>query len=195
MDLPHHPAKRLIAALVVAAATGCASRSAVPVAGEPLSSEENAGVARVYQRKGWEAQARDRYRLALEQNPENVDALIALGNYAFQRDKFAEAERYYEGARRAAPENPVVNHNLALLFLERGTNLSEAERLALKAAERPTWVRPYALLTVAKIRGRFGQIDRALSALERATAATPDENVSLRAALKKVELRLRAKGS
>jgi cytochrome c-type biogenesis protein CcmH/NrfG len=56
------------------------------------------------------------YQEALEQDPENLDAMISLGNLYYDTKKFQDAIKYYEMALQRDPDNLFVQVDLATSY-------------------------------------------------------------------------------
>jgi cytochrome c-type biogenesis protein CcmH/NrfG len=63
-----------------------------------------------------------------------------------------------------------------MLYLARGGDLGEAERLALRALAQKGPLQPYVLDTLAHVYARQGRFKEAVAALEKAEAAAPSHD-------------------
>jgi tetratricopeptide (TPR) repeat protein len=156
--------------------SACADLPHVRVLHDPLTPEEHVSLGLTYEVQGHRDLAAREYRTALTQEAGYVPALIGLGNVAFAEGELEESETYYQQALEAFPEHPGANNNLAMLYLARGGNLREAERLALRALEQRSPLHPYVLDTLAHIYARQGRYKEAVVALEEAEAAAPSQD-------------------
>ncbi|MGW8250644.1 MAG: tetratricopeptide repeat protein, partial [Anaerolineales bacterium] len=81
----------------------------------------------------WE-RAAEFYRQALEDNPENPQALTNLGLALFEQQEYEESLRCYLKVIKATPEDPVPIEKVAQLYQRLG-NFDRAQQVALHAAE------------------------------------------------------------
>jgi tetratricopeptide (TPR) repeat protein len=143
---------------------------------DPLTPEEHVTLGLTYEVQGHRDLAAREYRTALTQEAGYVPALIGLGNVAFAEGELEESETYYQQALEASPEHPGANNNLAMLYLARGGDLREAERLALRALAQKGPLQPYVLDTLAHVYARQGRFKEAVAALEEAEAVAPSHD-------------------
>lgn len=109
----------------------------VAVLGDPLTAQEHLQLGLAYESEGKLELAQEHYEDAAD---ELAEAHYYLGNLAFAREDWREAERRYEKAARGLPEDPRPRNNLAWLLYTRGRDLERAEELASQAvalAEEP----------------------------------------------------------
>ncbi len=156
--------------------SACSDLSNVRVLHDPLTPEEHVTLGLTYEMQGHRDLAAREYRTALTQEVGYLPALIGLGNVAFAEGELEESETYYQQALAASPEHPGANNNLAMLYLVRGSNLQEAERLALRALAQKGPLQPYVLDTLAHVYARQGRYKEAVAALEEAEAAAPSQD-------------------
>ena len=167
----------------VALGAGLAACSELPqvrVLHDPLTPEEHVTLGLTYEVQRHRDLAAREYRTALAQQAGYVPALIGLGNLAFAEGELEESEAFYRQALEASPEHPVANNNLAMLYLARGGDLREAERLALRALVHKGPLQPYVLDTLANVYARQGRFEEAVGALEEAEAVAPWHDKLLR---------------
>jgi tetratricopeptide (TPR) repeat protein len=81
----------------------------------------------------WE-KAASYYRKALQESPDNPQALTNLGLSLFELQEYEEALRCYLKVVKATPEDPLPIEKVAQLY-ERLGNLERAQQVALHAAE------------------------------------------------------------
>jgi tetratricopeptide (TPR) repeat protein len=156
--------------------SACADLPHVRVLHDPLTPEEHVTLGLTYEVQGHRDLAAREYRTALTQEAGYVPALIGLGNVAFAEGELEESETYYQQALETFPEHPGANNNLAMLYLARGGDLGEAERLALRALAQKGPLQPYVLDTLAHVYARQGRFKEAVAALEKAEAAAPSHD-------------------
>ena len=166
-------------AAIGAGLSACFDLPHVRVPHDPLTPEEHVTLGLTYEVQGHRDLAAREYRTALTQEAGYVPALIGLGNVAFAEGELEESETYFQQALAASPEHPGANNNLAMLYLARGGDLREAERLALRALAQKGPLRPYVLDTLAHVYARQGRYKDAVAALEEAEAAAPSQDTIL----------------
>ena len=123
------PFARWIACFLAAACLGGCAMPHVTVHDDPLSSEEHLTLGVAYENKGQLDLAEEQYRKATDL----PESWLFLGNLAFLREQWDDAETLYERAVRKMPENPAPRNNLAWLYHTRGKHLERAEKLAREA--------------------------------------------------------------
>lgn len=160
--------------------SACSDLPQVRVLHDPLTPEEHVTLGLTYEVQGHRDLAAREYRTALTQEAGYVPALIGLGNVAFAEGELEESETFYQQALETSPEHPGANNNLAMLYLVRGRDLREAERLALRALAQRGPLQPYVLDTLAHVYARQGRYKEAVAALEEAEAAAPTQDRMLR---------------
>lgn len=166
----------LSAVVVGAGLPGCSDLPHVHVLHDPLTPEEHVTLGLTYEVQGHLDLAAREFRTALTQEAGYVPALIGLGNLAFDEGSLEESETYYQQALAASPEHQGANNNLAMLYLARGANLREAERLALRALAQKGPLQPYVLDTLAQVYTRQGRYEEAVAALDEAEATIPAQD-------------------
>ena len=78
--------------------------------------------------------AADYYSAALEQFPNNAQALTSLGLALFELKDYPSSLQYYQQAAKLSPEDPIPHEKIARIY-ERLGQLNEAVAASLKAAE------------------------------------------------------------
>jgi tetratricopeptide (TPR) repeat protein len=111
--------------------SGCAMPSVI-VLDDPLIPEEHLKLGLAYEKEGEFDNAIKEYETAAGEIPL---AYLYLGNTYFQKNELDQAEKMYKKAITELSQNADARNNLAWLYYVRGTNLDEAEMLALKAIE------------------------------------------------------------
>ena len=168
----------------------CSSLPRMSVPRDPLTAEEHVALGTAYEAQGLKDLAVREFQTALEQRKDYPPALISLGNLFFDAGALAEAETYYRRVLEADSSQPSANNNLAMVYLQRGERLGEAERLARTALEQGGPLKPYVLDTLANIYLRQGRPRKAEEALDEAEALAPPNNTTLRARLTKTRQEL-----
>lgn len=99
-----------------------------------LKDKAHVNIARLMDERGLSAEAERHYRLALEFNPESVEALIGYGNLLTYAERMDEAIASYRRAIEIEPRAVIARYNLAMRLSHRDEN-TEAE-LQLREALR-----------------------------------------------------------
>lgn len=100
--------------------------------------------------------ARSAYRAATHYWPQQVGALIGLGNTAYAERDYGEAEQAFRRATQLHPDDPVAYNNLADTLLQRGDF-----NAALRFAQTAVWLagdkQPVYAQTLSEIQNRIAQ--------------------------------------
>lgn len=169
----------ICAMILAGAASACSAQRAIMPA-DPLTAEEHVRLGFIYETQHLNDLADQEFQATLRQRPRSTTALVGLGNLAFERGAFGEAQDYYNRALAIEPDHPGANNNLAMIYLTLGSRVAEAERLALTALNRAGPLRPYVLDTLAGIYRRQGRERDAQDALKEAEALMPGDSTVLR---------------
>ena len=102
------------------------------------------------------------YRQALEEIANHPLALSNLGLALYQMGEYSEALKYYAGAARHAPNDPIPLERIAEILEHLGDS-QKAVQAALRAAE---------------LYARAGDIDKAIDAWARVTRINPDDELA-----------------
>lgn len=119
-------------------------------------------------RSGRLVQAERGYRAALEQNPDDAEALHWLGVLLCQAGQSHDAIPLLESAASARPDDSAFHHNLAQAYLAAGRAADAVESLARAVALDPA---PQALMALAAARlarKAPGDAERAIDELQQA---------------------------
>ncbi|NTW58112.1 MAG: tetratricopeptide repeat protein [Nitrospirae bacterium] len=157
---------------ILSLATSC-SLPKIIVLHDPLSAEEHIKLAGIYDSQGKTGLAREQYRFAVKQAPENGRAWSLLGDVAYREKDYAEAEKAYGKARDLDPANGDMLNNLAWVYVQQDKKLSKAQNLVMQALELTPDHRPYYLDTLGVIQLKFGKIPDAITSLLEATETIP----------------------
>jgi tetratricopeptide (TPR) repeat protein len=108
--------------------------------------------------------------------PENVEAIVALGNVNFEKQNYEEAARWYTAALQKNPSDVNVRTDLGLTFMFRNPpDLDRAIAEFNQSLEKnPTHEQTLQNLTVALT--RKGNFDRAQSTLSRLEKVNPNNS-------------------
>jgi Tfp pilus assembly protein PilF len=153
---------------------------------DPLTASEHIMLGETYIKQGDHERAAREFEAAIQQDPQYVPALIALGNLAFESRAWDDAESHYQNALDLSPDNPVVANNLAMVHLSKGERLDEAERLARHALKQDTHLRPYIQETLATLYLRQGRLKEAQQAVDEAEATEGPGHIALQERLREL---------
>lgn len=173
----------LLLLTVLGGVEACSSLPRIVILHDPLTPQEHTTLGEAYQAKGDTEGAAREFQEALRRRPEFVPALIGLGNLAFERGDWGDAESWYQRALEAEPGNAGASNNLAMVYTALNKKLDQAERLARIVLEHGGTLRPYALDTLAKIYIRQGRYPEARTSLEMAEALAPPDDSYFREGL------------
>jgi Tfp pilus assembly protein PilF len=160
--------------------SACAGMPRIVVLHDPLTAEEHTTLGGRYEAQGLNKHAAEEYRAALRKRPDEVAALVGLGNLSYQQGKMKKAERFYRKALDLDPGHPAANNNLASVYLTQDKNLAEAERLARMALIQDSPHKAYFWETLADIHFRQGHLSEAQADLVRADSLSSAEDRKLR---------------
>ncbi len=122
--------------------------------------------------------ARQQYQIAALQKSAQSYATVRLGQVAELQGNYPAAERSYEKALAADPDNVLAKNNLAWLYAEHGGNLDAALKLAEEAKEKlpqdPTITDTLGWIYVKK-----GSYEEAIDNLKNSVAKNPNDPSSL----------------
>jgi len=122
---------------------------------------------------GGPQQAIPNLEVALQWNPDNVEANRMMGDALMLIRKPQEAERFYRRAHRAQPADPLVQRGLAVLLLQTG-QASEALSLLQETVQAMPWdgaVHNYLGAAYAQL----GQLEPAIRHFAEAVRLRPDD--------------------
>ena len=115
----------------------------------------------------------------LQENPDDLEALLSLGQLYLFRTDYDNAIRYFRRAVEAAPQNPLGHFSLGRCLLERGWDTEEGVRvlntaLRLALAQDPPGVPlPDTYYSLARAYYFDGQYNQALAAVQAVKQADP----------------------
>jgi len=158
----------------------CSGLPRIIVLHDPLSPEEHVTLAGRYEAQGLTKQAVEEYQAALRKQPDDVPALVGLGNLSYEQGKMKDAEHYYHKALDHDPNHPMANNNLASVYLTLGKNLEEAERLVRLALAQQSPHKAYFWETLAGIHLRQGRLSEAQADLILAGSTASAEDQALK---------------
>jgi tetratricopeptide (TPR) repeat protein len=117
----------------------------------------------------WE-RGRDRYGWVLEKEPDNVSALVDVGNYYFRKEDYGRAIQYYQKAVESQVKSAAAHFNLSQAYSE--SYLFEDHRRALAAARTADdqavgrWIRQGLVERIVSIDGGLERRNEILRQLE-----------------------------
>jgi tetratricopeptide (TPR) repeat protein len=157
---------------------------------DPLTAEEHVRLGASYEAQGLKENAIQQYQAALHLQKNNIPALVAWGNLAFEKGDWKNAEACYRHILRLDPTHVGANNNLAMVYLATGKHLDKAEQWAQVALKQGGPLKPYVLDTLATIYIQEGRYSEAQRVLDDAVAAVPGDNKRLRDQLAKTREKL-----
>ena len=146
---------------------------------DPLTAHEHVVLGETYLKQGHLEPAAHEFEAAVKREPRHVPALVALGNLAFQSQSWDQAELFYRRALQIDPNHAAAANNLAMIYLTRGEQFDEIERLAKHALQQDTRLTPYIYETLATLYVKQGRLVEAQAAAEQAEASMRPLNKSL----------------
>lgn len=158
--------------------SGC-SLPQIIVLHDPLSADEHVKLGGIYDSQGKTALARDQYRFAVKQAPENIRAWSLLGDSAFRLKEYPEAEKAYGKALDLDPKSGDLLNNLAWVYIQQDKRLGEAQELVQAALEHAPDRRPYYLDTLGVLFLKDGKVPEAIAALKESSETIPRDQPEL----------------
>ena len=117
---------------------------------------------------------------ALEQelsaNPDNVNALIELGDIYFDSNRYQEAISIFLKAEKLAPANVHILNDLGILYMSTDDNDSALERFEAVLEIDPNHI--HSLYYVGLIHRDNGDTEKALEVFEQVLAANPNPQLA-----------------
>ncbi len=166
---------RIVALITI---VGCSHVGLGSRAEDPLSAREHLALGSIYERRGEMDLALREYQMALEKDPDSLQALTRLGEFSYGMGQYGQAERYYRKAIKLAPRNGDLYNNLCWVYLSQGKKLKRAESLIMRALELNPHHKGYYLDTLGAIylgEGRYREaIDVLLAAASYFDETQPD---------------------
>ncbi|OGW55418.1 MAG: hypothetical protein A2Z46_09200 [Nitrospirae bacterium RBG_19FT_COMBO_55_12] len=153
---------------------GCALPKII-ILNDPLSAEEHAELGRIYESQGKEDLALLQYRAAVRKDPRQAQAWLLLGDLAYRRGDYGEAETAYKKALNLQPENGDIGNNLAWTFLMQNKRTSKAEKLVREAMTFTPGHKPYYLDTLGVVLLRLGKVRESIAALKESVTTLPED--------------------
>jgi tetratricopeptide (TPR) repeat protein len=88
-----------------------------------------------YESRGETKLAITEYKAALSKDKKSAEALFFLGNAYFGAENLDKSEYFYKKALKVSEnkQRGLIHNNLAWIYIKRGGNFSEAEKLCKKA--------------------------------------------------------------
>ena len=175
---------------IVTVLQGCSVFPQMVRHNDPLSAEEHVQLGTSYEAQGLKENAVEQYKAALYLQKNNIPALLAWGNLAFEKGDWKNAETCYRRILHLDPTHAGANNNLAMVYVASGKNLNKAEQSAQMALKQGGPLKPYVLDTLATIYIQEGRYSEARKVLDDAVAAAPKDNKQLRDQLAKTREKL-----
>lgn len=118
--------------------------------------------------------------LALEQevvvNPDNVDAMIELGDIYFDGNRYQEAIATFNKAEQIAPTNIHILNDLGILHMRTGNYETALAKFDAVLSIDPT--HSHSLYYVGLVNRNMGDTDKALQAFEQVLSLSPDQQLA-----------------
>ena len=86
---------------------------------KPESSFIDEDKLKFFQDKGNQEQALIKYRRILQENSDDLEALVNTGCILFLQEKEDAAEEFFQKAKELDPQNYLINFNIANLYYEK----------------------------------------------------------------------------
>lgn len=123
-------------------------------------------LAEIYHARGEIERARNAYRLALDDRPQDLDIATALADLEMQQGRPEAAERIYHHLLRSYPNDARVLNNVALTRFKSGDTAGALSILRRVVDERPDYVR--ARINYAQLLHAAGRSSEAVAELQTA---------------------------
>ncbi len=136
----------------------------------PDDAEMNYYAGILYNRQNNYVRAAAFLKKALKQEPQNIQALLALSNAYDELHQFSRSEQVYQTLLKIAGDRPVVLNNYAYHLAVRGTRLEEALEYSQKAIKAEPDNAAY-LDTIGWIHFKRGDLDNAETFILKAIAS------------------------
>jgi tetratricopeptide (TPR) repeat protein len=141
-------------------------------------------LAQVYEAKGEAELAVQEYKKALEQDKTSSMAYFGLGNIAFKKGQYADAEGYYkktiENTPADDPRIALFYNNISWVYIETNKELKQAEKLTQKALDLDSARMRIYLDTLGVIYTKLNEYTKAEDALLSALKNASDDKPALR---------------
>ena len=138
--------------LVAGVLAACVSSSSMP--GDKVSlqqaSQYNVELGVAYLQQGRRDLAMQKLQLALQQNPDNANAYMAIGLLYNSTGDAQRADENFRTALRKAPDDPQIQNNYAVFLCQHGQP-KQSERYFIEAAQNPLYPTPEAAYTNAGV--------------------------------------------
>jgi len=153
--------------------TGCVHHANKDQVNLERAARYNAELGKGYLREGAYEVAMDKFRRALQQDPDLPDAHVGIAQLYARLDQQDLAEQHFRKAVRLAPQRSEVLNDYAIYLCDHGRPQA-AEKLFLQAAENPNYAAPEVSYTFSGICAqRQNDLTKAKSYLQRALQINP----------------------
>ena len=119
------------------------------------------------------SEAASSYKHILEREPENPDAIRAMGNIAFDQQQPDAAIDYYQRYLKLKPDDLEVKTDLGTMFLSAGKTTEAMDIYKSVLAKNPKFFQAQFNMAIAY--RSLGQMDETQKALEKARDMAPDD--------------------
>ena len=168
------PARHLLALTWMASGQleACLGHLELLLMAEPDHALAHASMGQALALAGRHDEAERHFCRAVEIEPANIEARLALSKHCLERGRFAAAENQLRAALTVAPDHPKVLVNLGGVLAQHG-DADEAITLLERLLARQEAM-PVAHHNLAEAYNRLGQTQQALNHYRRACALNPD---------------------
>lgn len=151
--------------------SGCASPAGQPADMDSTAAFTELGMA--YLERGNLPRAMAALNRALEQQPNDAEALQAMAIAFQQQGEPQQAEALFQRALKAAPDNSRTRNNYAVLLYEQGHLSSACEQLNRASQDTHYANRAQLFTNLGRCQWKLGEIEPARHSLERARSLDP----------------------
>ena len=177
IDMPK--CRSLITGVIITLLLAGCSLPKIIILHDPLSTDEHVQLGMSYESQGKWDLAAAQYREAVAMDKRNARAWNLLGDLSYQQKNYDAAESAYRKVLDLQPGNGDTRNNLAWIFIQRGTDLSQANELVAEAIRLLPDHKPYYLDTRGMILLREGNLQAAIAVLKEAVETIPREQKAL----------------
>ncbi len=135
-------------------------------------SDAHLTLGHIEEKNDFPSSALNHYRECLKLNPDNSEAMLALGVLLTRAGQVAEAEKYLSACLKIMPESALLHNNLSAVYLR--LNKIEQASFHLQKLIQLQPENPVAYYNLGMIKLREGRSDESVILFKRALALKPD---------------------